>query len=151
MEGTEVKMARKNYLWPETPAGRSAIWTRSLGPCQCIATFNTADGERTLTHLPGGDTTESYYDLLASVISDTVVVFLVNGDVGSKEQFEGIECPKFKKGIVDALVRDGKGEVVPKVSWITLWTERAEDEQKRTVPGTFVLEVDGRYGRGKYD
>lgn len=152
MQGKEVNMADDiSLLFPETSSGRAAIFTRGLGPCQSIATFNMASGDRSMIHLPAGTTTELFNDLMAGIAAatDAVVIFIVNGDAGNKNHFEEVEVPKFKKDINDALMREGKGHVIPRVRWISLWTDPVEDLQRRTVPGTFVLEASGRYGRGK--
>ena len=144
-------MAKMSLLWPDTINDQRTIWTRSLGPCQCLATFDMATGDRSMIHLPAGTTTELLNDMIAGMAAGTVdiVIFIVNGDVGSQDHFENTEVPKFKKDIIDGLKRANKEHVVPRLRWITLWTDRVEDERRGTVPGTFVLEPNGRYGRGK--
>jgi len=153
MQGTEVKMAKMSLLFPDTSSGHATIFTRGLGPCQSIATFDMATGDRTMIHLPAGTTTELFNDMIAGIAAATeaLVIFIVNGDAGSKNHFEQVEVPRFKMDINDALKRENKEHVISRVKWITLWTDPAEDEQRRTVPGTFVLEASGRYGRGKMD
>ena len=107
MQGQEVLMAKMSLLWPDTINDQRTIWTRSLGPCQCLATFDMATGDRSMIHLPAGTTTELLNDMIAGMAAGTVdiVIFIVNGDVGSQDHFENTEVPKFKKDIIDGLKR----------------------------------------------
>lgn len=149
MQGKEVNMANDiSLLFPETSSGRAAMFTRGLGPCQSIATFNMASGDRSMIHLPAGTTTELFNDMMAGIAAatDAVAIFIVNGDAGNKNHFEQVEVPKFKKDINDALKGEDKEHVIPRVKWITLWTDPAEDTQRRTVPGTFVWRLVGGMG-----
>lgn len=156
MVGKDVPMSSTNldWLWPTTADGDDFLFTRGLGACQAMATYDSATGVRSLTHLPGGATTPMFNSLVAAVLTETSTVFIVNGDEGTKEKFEMVDVPMFKRGIEDAL-RDeemvNKPQLVGKVKWVSLWTDKEADLKRRCVPGSFVLDVKGRYGRGRFD
>lgn len=148
MTGLQVFMRMKYNLEPTPAEDGESIWTRSMDSCQAIVTFDRLTTRRTMTHLPGGDTTESFYDELAKFITEHTTIILVNGEKGSKGYFESVEVPTLQNGIKEGLKRMGKEKITPLLQWITFWTNPEEDWKNGQLKGSFVMRADGKYGRG---
>lgn len=155
--GKNVPMSPTNLDWLFPTTANSIdppLYTRGLGACQALATYDSATGARSLTHLPGGATTALFNACLAGILTETSTVFIINREEGTKEKFEMIDVPKFKTGIEAALKDEdvvNRPHLVRVVKWVTLWTDKEEDLQRRCLPGSFVLDKKGRYGRAKFE
>lgn len=140
--GTEVLMSSFDAR-PTTSHGSEALYTRSMGDCIGIATFDHGNhDERTMTHLLGRAAAVSYYQALANRISPNTTVIVACGSIGSRFYFENIDL-----GNIRALLEGQMrllNKAVDHLEWLSLYTE---ENAQGLVAGTLVLQADGKYGR----
>lgn len=148
MEGLQVFMLMKYNLRPTPSTGKESIWTRGIDSCQAIVTFDRVTTDRTMSHLPGGDTTKEFYDELAIYITEHTTILIVSGEKGSKDYFESWDVPELQRGIKEGLKRMEKENIIPQLQWQTFWTNPEDDWKNGMLKGSFVMQADGKYGRG---
>lgn len=130
--------------------GAQVLWTQHLTGCRAVATFDPQNGDRTLTHLGGGNANESFYKKLAEKISEHTTIIIANGDEATEQFFEN-DARRIKDEILEAMRKLDKP--AGKLSWKTFFlTVEIEVELFKKVGlkrATFVVQPDGKYGRAK--
>lgn len=140
----EVPMCEGRVKLTQEEDQTVALWTTGMSACNCVATFNTVTRHRSLVHLLAGDTTGVAGKIEAvKFINENTVVILSNGFDSNQENFL-----RWANPLMDEIkfYREKGGK--PAVEMVIFHTERSQDEATPgIVPGTFVIEPDGRYGR----
>ncbi len=123
------------------------LYTKSMGDCICIATFDheKLNKKRTLTHLWGGAAAPSFYETLAADISPRTTVIVACGSIGRRDYFETVTVPNVREMLESHMAKLGKA--TNNLQWLSLWTEN--EAASGLIPGSFVIQVNGEYGRIK--
>jgi hypothetical protein len=144
--GTEVWMSPLEAQ-PTFSSEREPLFTKSMSDCISIATFDHEKllHKRTLTHLWGGAAAPSFYDALAKDISPKTTVIVACGSQGRRDYFETVTVPNVRELLEYHMGKVNKA--TNNLQWLTLWTEN--EAASGVVPGSFVIQVNGEYGRIK--
>lgn len=146
-QGTQVQMSPPwNPIVPTICEANDPIYTQDMGSCDSFATFDHMTCKRTLTHLPGGATTDSFFESLAAAIdpnNDTTLITIGGGDNGE------VSARETQKRCQDGLEAAMKVKYPETPYWrfdyLFFMTNAPGDGQ---IKGSFVLQADGQYGIG---
>ena len=124
------------------------LWTRDMGDCCAVATYDHESGERTLYHLPGSNARAGYYDGLSKRLSDKVTVIIASGtQFESQIRFEeSAACTENEPELSAAMKKAGKK--TPKYKYFWTHYER-QDKPAGMIMGSFGITSKGKYGRVK--
>ena len=145
---TEVEMSKPWKIIEHTATqGNELIWTRAMGDCCSVGTFDHDTGERTLCHLPGGQGSDGFFKELARAVSENTTVIIVSGtNTGSEKGFRNTLGNSIYQSLLDALVTKEK-KILDAEKWVVFWTSAEADEEAEMCMGSFGITADGKYGR----
>ncbi|ETN38449.1 uncharacterized protein HMPREF1541_06484 [Cyphellophora europaea CBS 101466] len=138
----EVKMSQK-----PTPATDKILWTFGMSGCDAIATYNAKTKVRTLTHLPGGNPDETWFEKMVKYIDqDTVIILVAGGSATGKQHFE-VDQKNYYVNVITNGIKAAGG--TPTDMYKTYF--RNDVMQPRHNMNGFVFRPDGRYGLLRQD
>ncbi|MCJ1278144.1 hypothetical protein MMC21_005959 [Puttea exsequens] len=142
-KGTEVPMSYAALgLRPTSPEKpTSSLWTQYIADCCAIATYDPISGERTLIHLPGGDTNAAYFQVLAGYLSTTSTIIIVAGGRWTQDAL-GRYLVRFK-ALTEAAFQ-ARQKASDRLVWRTYSGNRLLPDAD--TPASFVFRPDGEYG-----
>ena len=126
----------------------STLWTEAISDCCAIATYDQQRGDRSLIHLPGGQTDNDYYDLTARLLSPGSTVIVAAGSKWNQRDLDSFLNDlrtEIEERII-AIAAKGNNPLTAAQLNITWSTYSGNNLLQPGQDASFVFKANGEYG-----